>query len=100
MTAHQPTENFIWNPPTLQELVATVRKAEGQEEPMASLDKNPGRHLPEAAIAFFRCQAVDGKRLEALHHSRMVNMAKPKKVNGAGIIPIEGCKPITVLSAF
>lgn len=83
-TAHQPTENFNLNPPTLQELVAIVRKAEGAGGADGFLAQEL-RRLP-AAISLFRCQALlweaHGKTPEALSHSRMINMAKPNKVNG------------------
>ena len=41
-----------------------------------------------------------GRAPRCLNHSRMVNFGKPGKVNPEGVLLVDNCRPITVMSAF
>ena len=101
--AHVPHQNIDWEAPSLELLVAVFRAADGA----AGGDGFAGRelrHLPEAAISLFRQLALQwqdhGCTPSVFAHTRMVNFGKPGKVSADGLLPLDGCRPISVLTSF
>ena len=101
--AHVPQQNIDWAAPSLELLVSVFRAADGA----AGGDGFAGRklrHLPEPAISFFRQLALQwqehGCTPSVFAHTRMVNFGKPGKVSAERILPLEGCRPISVLTSF
>ena len=91
-----------WEPPTLQLLERTVRKAKGAAGPDGWAGKEL-RHLPLEALRLFREQALLWEGLgecpAQLLHTRMVNIPKPHKVQGS-TVEIEHVRPISIMSCF
>ena len=62
------------------------------------------KHLPVEVIRLFRELALTweaaGRAPHCLNHSRMVNFGKPGKVRAEGVLLVDHCRPITVMSAF
>ena len=101
--AHVPTQPIHWDPPDLDLLTAVVRKADGSGGGDGFVGKELC-HLPIEAIKTFRSLALEWERLgqtpAVFNHTRMVNFGKPGKVSAEGHLPIEACRPISVLSVF